>query len=88
MNIEQDLEQLESMDTSFLDVSVKSGKHLFQCGVYIKSYKTKAALRRQLQLHSSDFICRKCLKSFTSELDLENHKSKKDSEKEMMVRLP
>jgi hypothetical protein len=28
MNIEQDLEQLESMDTSFLDVSrVKSGKH-------------------------------------------------------------
>ncbi len=27
MNIEQDLEQLEYMDTSFLDVSVKSGKH-------------------------------------------------------------
>ncbi len=60
----------------------------FQCGVYTKSYETKAALRRQLQLHSSDFICRKCSKSFTSELDLENHKSKTDSEKEMMVRLP
>jgi len=63
MNMEQDLEQLESMDKSFLEVSeAKRENTHFQYGVCTRFYKSKSALRRHLQLHSYDFIYRRCSK--------------------------